>query len=155
VRRSDRELKSREEIESILSHADVCRIAINTGEAPYIVPLNFGYDWDQELYIYFHGAQEGRKHSLIANDNRVGFEIDIHHELVEKESACDWGMKYKSIIGFGIIEDMQDDKSKKHGLDCIMGQYGYKGDATYSDGAIKNIKVFKLIVKEISGKARK
>lgn len=155
MRRSDRELKDREEIENILRKADVCRIAVNTGEAPYIIPLNFGYEWDEELRIYFHGAHEGRKHLLIERDNRVGFEMDINHELVEKEAACDWGMKYKSVVGYGIIEDIDDDASKRHGLDLIMRQYGFSGKPSYSDAAVKGIKVYALSVKEITGKARK
>ena len=44
MRRKDREITDREEILAIIRKCDVCRIALNDGDYPYIVPLNFGLD---------------------------------------------------------------------------------------------------------------
>lgn len=42
MRRRDREIKEFDRIVEIVKKCDVCRIAVNDGEFPYIVPLNFG-----------------------------------------------------------------------------------------------------------------
>ena len=42
MRRSDREIKDFGKIVEIIKKCDVCRIAMNDGDFPYIVPLNFG-----------------------------------------------------------------------------------------------------------------
>jgi nitroimidazol reductase NimA-like FMN-containing flavoprotein (pyridoxamine 5'-phosphate oxidase superfamily) len=155
MRRTDREMTNRNELIQILQKADVCRIAINSFPAPYIVPLNFGYKWDEKLELFFHCANEGRKLTLLSENNSVGFEIDIDHELVKAEKACGWGMKYKSIIGFGKITEIPDEPGKMAGLDRIMKHYGFfDKNIDYDKIVLGNTKVLKLDVIEISGKQK-
>lgn len=62
MRRKDREITDVQEILNIIRKCDVCRIAMNDGDFPYIVPLNFGLDVQgEQVYLYFHGALEGKK----------------------------------------------------------------------------------------------
>jgi nitroimidazol reductase NimA-like FMN-containing flavoprotein (pyridoxamine 5'-phosphate oxidase superfamily) len=106
MRNTEREIKDREEILSIMKEAQVCRIAFSAENIPYIVPMNFGY---QDNCLYFHCAREGKKLDIIHENNQVCFEIDINDELVKKtERLCSWTTKYRSVIGFGkafIIEN--------------------------------------------------
>jgi uncharacterized protein len=155
MRRKDRELTSKEELLSILEEADVCRIAIQTGKAPYIVPLNYGYSWVDRLVIYFHSAGEGRKIDLMQKNGTVGFEIDTAHELVQDAQACNWGMKYKSIIGTGNVVFIEDEKEKALTLQAIMKKYGFPGHPEFNGPMLQKTKVYKLIVEEISGKQKK
>jgi hypothetical protein len=155
MRRKDRELKSKAELLSILEEADVCRIAMNSGSAPYIVPLNFGFSWADQLVLYFHSAGEGRKINLLKENNAVGFELDTSHALAKAEKACDWGMKYRSIIGTGRVEFIEDEAGKKLALQAIMQKYGFPGEAVFDGAMLRNTKVYKLVVQEISGKEKK
>ena len=60
MRRSDREIIDEQELLQVISECDVCRLALNDEEVPYILPLNFGEEVsDGRLYLYFHGAAEG------------------------------------------------------------------------------------------------
>lgn len=154
MRRKDRELTEKADLLAILDEADVCRIAIQTGKAPYIVPLNFGYSWEDKLVLYFHSATEGRKLDLLQKNNVVGFELDTGHELVTADLACNWGMKYKSIIGTGDIQFIDDDKEKAKALDTIMLKYGFAGNAGFSGPNLRSVRVFRLIVAEVSGKQK-
>lgn len=168
MRRKDRELTDRSDLQAILDEADVCRIAMQTGQAPYIVPLNFGYAWDDRLVLYFHSATEGRKLDLLAANNEVGFELDAGHELVTADLACSWGMKYRSIIGTGIVNFIEDEQEKARALGTIMRKYGHPSfagaDGTGADGRngtggfnaaeLRSVKVFSLAVKELSGKQK-
>ena len=53
MRRSEREITSRDEMLRIMKQCDVCRIAINDEVVPYIVPMNFGIDVvDNDIYLY-------------------------------------------------------------------------------------------------------
>lgn len=154
MRRKDRELTDRADLLAILDEADVCRIAIQTGKAPYIVPLNFGYSWDENLVLYFHSATEGRKLDLLAANNEVGFELDTGHELVTADLACNWGMKYQSIIGTGEVSFIEDDKDKALALDAIMRKYGYAGTAMFTGPNLRSVKVFSLKVEDLTGKQK-
>lgn len=155
MRRKDREITGRDELIDIFEKADVCRIAIGGDKAPYIVPLNFGYRWEEAIEIYFHCAIEGRKLELLARNNNVCFEMDIDHELVKGAKGCSWGMKYKSVIGTGIITEVTDTDERKRSMDLIMRHYGYAEEATdYEDKVLAVTKILKLEVEEISGKQR-
>jgi len=154
MRRNDRELTSKEDLEKIIQNADVCRIALNTGGAPYIVPLNYGFTWDSDLKLYFHSAVAGRKLNLIAEDSRVGFEIDINHELVKGALACNWGMKYASVIGTGSIAEVKDREEKIRGLNLLMKHYNYPGIPVYPEAMLHAVRVLCLSVTEITGKSR-
>ncbi len=46
MRRRDRELLDRGSRRDILDGADACRLAFAVGGEPYIVTLNFGYEWE-------------------------------------------------------------------------------------------------------------
>jgi uncharacterized protein len=155
MRRKDRELMDKKDLLAILDEADVCRIAIQTGKAPYIVPLNFGYAWEENLVLYFHSAMEGRKLELLGKNNSVGFELDTGHELVTADLACNWGMKYKSIIGTGEIHFIEDDKEKALALDAIMRKYSFAGTAMFSGPNLRSVKVFRLVAVELSGKQKR
>lgn len=92
MRRNDREIKDRKDIDGIIRRCLVCHLATCDNGQPYVVPLNFGYDG---RFLYFHAAPEGRKIDIINKNNRVGFEFDILHEIVTAQQACDWGGKIR------------------------------------------------------------
>ena len=66
MRRKDRLVSEFNELIDIIKRCDVCRLGINDEEVPYILPLNFGMSVeDDKLYLYFLGAPEGYKYSLL------------------------------------------------------------------------------------------
>ena len=117
---SDKEIKDKKAIESIIQRAIVCRVAFSENDVPYVVPVNFGYEDD---CLYFHSAPEGKKIEMIKQNNNVCFELDIDHEVVKSESPCNWGMKYRSVIGFGRAFFVDDLEEKRRSLGIIVEHY--------------------------------
>ncbi|MGO8693324.1 MAG: pyridoxamine 5'-phosphate oxidase family protein [Rectinemataceae bacterium] len=154
MRRKDREVAGKADLEAILSEAKVCRIALSTQGAPYIVALSFGFRWDDELRLYFHGAREGRKLELLRSNGLAGFQLETGVELVRGPEACDWGMRYTSIVGSGMLEEVLDPGERRSGLDAVMAHYGFEGTARYEGGPLEATAVLRLRVLEISGKKR-
>jgi hypothetical protein len=150
MRRNDREIKDRKDIDEIIKRCRVCHLAMCEDGQPYIVPLNFGYDG---RFLYFHTAPEGRKIDIIKRNNRVGFEFDILHNIVTAQQACDWGAKYESVIGSGTAEIVDDLKAKKEALECIMRQYG-KGTWDFPEEILQKTLILRVRILEISGKVR-
>ena len=54
MRRAEKEIKDQTDIDNIIKEARVCRLAMADKDQPYVVPLNFGYDYP---YLYFHDAR--------------------------------------------------------------------------------------------------
>jgi nitroimidazol reductase NimA-like FMN-containing flavoprotein (pyridoxamine 5'-phosphate oxidase superfamily) len=151
MRRNEREIKDRKEIDDIIRRCQVCHLAMCDDGQPYVVPLNFGYDG---RFLYFHTAPEGRKIDIIKRNNRVGFEVDILNDIVTAEQACKWGAKYESVMGSGTAEIVDDLEAKKEALEWIMRQYG-NGAWDFKEEILKKTLVLRVRILEISGKARK
>ena len=148
MRRSEREITDRTEIEEIIRKASICRLALSDNGTPYIVPVCFGYENDT---LYFHSATEGRKLDILKRNNRVCFEMDIETKLAMAEKGCTCGMKYRSVIGFGTASVVEDQAGKQKGLDTIMRQYsGPEGD--YSQEALNRTTVIKVEIESLTGK---
>lgn len=154
MRRADREVINREDIIAIMRKCDVCRIALNNEGYPYILPLNFGMAvTDETIELYFHGAMEGTKYALIEKDNRASFEMDCGHRLVTEVESGSCTMEYESVIGRGRIE-MLSDTEKEDALCILMKQY-HQEEFPFNKAVMKETRVFKLVVEEMTGKARK
>ncbi|MCL3780417.1 pyridoxamine 5'-phosphate oxidase family protein [Prolixibacteraceae bacterium JC049] len=148
MRRKEKEITQKEELIEILEKANVCRIGLMDEEYPYVVPVNYGY---KDNALYFHSAVEGRKMDLIRKNNKVGFEIDVDTELMKHDISCKWSIRFRSIIGTGTIEILDDLEDKRMGLDVLMNHHG-KMENKFPDGVLKKTAVLKLCIKEMSGK---
>lgn len=125
IRRKDREITSLDEIVEIMKKCDVCRIAIHDEEYPYILPVNFGFERiGEKIIIYVHGSKQGTKHSLIQKNNKVSFEMDCSHRLIQPggEDSCTTSMAYESVIGQGEMV-MLTEEEKAHALTVILDHY--------------------------------
>lgn len=154
MRRSEREISALKEIEEIISHSDVCRIALANDNTPYIVTLNFGYIGSPENKIYFHCAPEGRKLDMIRKNNYVCFEMDTDHQITKGEKACEWGMKFSSVVGSGKIFTVEDNEEKKLGMNSIMSHYGAPDPYNYDEKVFSRTAILRLEIAEMTGKKK-
>ena len=121
MRRKEREVTHIGRIREIISACSCCRLGLNDDGRVYIVPLNFGWrEKDGSLTLYFHGAKEGRKVDLIRATGYAAFEMDGECEIVGEDTACNYTALYRSIIGEGRIELLEDRDEKRAALDRIM-----------------------------------
>ena len=66
MRQKAREITDRAVLCAMLDGMDTLFLGIHDEPAPYVVPLNFGYAYGENLTFYFHCAQEGYKLELLA-----------------------------------------------------------------------------------------
>ena len=153
MRRSDREITDKSEIVEIIDKCEVCRLAFSENDVPYIVPINYGYEYkDNKLTLYFHGASEGKKHKIMKKNPNVCFEMDCSHKLIEADEASGYTMEYESVIGFGKVHYCHDRTEKINALNILMKQYAKDKTFTFPDHVLDSVTVFKLEVSEFTGK---
>ncbi|MFH2065887.1 MAG: pyridoxamine 5'-phosphate oxidase family protein [Pseudomonadota bacterium] len=151
MRRKDREIADRKAIDDIISRCKVCRIALCENGQPYVLPLNFGYDGK---HLYFHSANDGKKIEMIKQNNRVGFEFDILHEIITADKPCEWGAKFESVVGSGTAEFIESQQEKSKALRCILRQYG--GSFSEFNGlSLSSVVIIRVNIVSISGKEKK
>ena len=148
MRRREKEIIDKSEIESIIRKSMVCRLGLADNGTPYVVPLCFGYD---NGALFFHSAKEGRKIEILKQNNQVCLEFDIASEVQPGKAACAWGMKYRSVIGFGKASFIQEREERRKALDIIMGQYA-DGDFEYSEKSFEKALVIKVEISSMTGK---
>lgn len=153
MRRKDREVTDFQTMVDIMSQCQVCRLAMNDGEVPYIVPVNFGMEVEGEtVTLYFHGAAEGKKYDLMRGAPRVSFEMDCETVLCSDRAAGNCTMSYKSVMGRGRIDFLEGDE-KVHALDVLTAHYHPEGFA-YDKKVIPATRAYKLTVEDMTGKIR-
>ena len=154
MRRKDREILDVEDIINIIDKSDICRLAMVDGSKPYVVPMNFGYEYDGDtLILYFHGAREGKKIDILQKNSNVCFEIDTSHELITDDIASKYGYKYESVIGDGMVEFIENVNDKVYALSKLMKHVGGENAPTnFDDKILSIVAVFKVSVNSFTGK---
>jgi nitroimidazol reductase NimA-like FMN-containing flavoprotein (pyridoxamine 5'-phosphate oxidase superfamily) len=148
VRRKDREITDRTEIEAILHEATVCRIGLADDDGPYVVPVCFGYE---DGSVYIHSAPEGKKLAMLAKNSRCCFEVDICDQVIRGDRPCSWGMRYRSVIGYGKAAILTDPDEKRYGVACIVRHYGGSTHA-FSESDLLSVTVIRIAVESMTGK---
>ena len=149
MRRTDREIKNRDEILDILQRANTIRLGINGDPFPYVVPLSFGFeDCNGEIRLYFHGAKEGFKHTLLAQNNHVCVEASMLHRYIQREPNLT--ALYESVIGFGTAEVVHGEAAVR-GMDLICAHCGYHG-YEYDTSALNFMHIYKITLSAVTGK---
>ena len=149
MRRSEKEIADASVVMSVIEQSLVCRLGLSDGYRPYVVPLCFGY---QDGCLYFHCAPDGEKIEMLRKNSQVCFEFDINAQTIQNELACNWSMKYQSVIGFGKAVFVEDSEEKSMALDIIMRQYSDHRNYSIPKDSLKAITVVKVLIESMTGK---
>ena len=151
MRREEREIRDQAEIQAIMKEALVCRLGFSDEGTPYIVPMNFGLG---ERCLYLHCAREGRKLDIIRKNDRVCFEMDLLREIKQSPTACGWGARYESVIGFGRAVLVENLYEKRAALDRIMEHYGGHAPFSYAEETLAKTAIIRIDIESETGKRR-
>jgi hypothetical protein len=110
--------------------------------------LNYGYS---EGKLYFHSAAQGRKINLLRTNNKVSFEIEYANEIIKGDKPCNWTSKYRSLMGTGFIEIIDDLQGIRNGLDIIMTHHGSSRN-NYDEKYLSRIVILRLNIEKLTGK---
>ena len=155
MRRKDREVCDVQEILEIVDACKGCRIGFCDEGKVYIVPVNFGYKFeDGKLVLYAHGAKAGYKYEVMAKNPQVGFEMDCEHALLTAEEACGYGYRFASVIGNGVAEVVTDLEEKKEALTVLMRHQTGK-EFSFGPKEADSVNVMKVTAEAFTAKRRK
>ena len=155
MRRSDRQVTEFSEQLQILSSCKVLRLAMIAEGKPYVVPLNFGYDFNgKNLTLYIHSAKEGKKIDAMKQNGEVCFETDCMHSITEGEKACDYGCLFSSVIGWGKACFVTSEEDKFYALQKIMEHQTGKSDFTFRKETVEKTCIIKVVSNAFTFKSR-
>lgn len=152
----DRRIKDPELIRGILDQNMVCTLAMHDEPFPYVVPMNYGYDWEEKLIFYLHMAPRGhRRELLLANPNVA---INIWKDVNRWGYEAYRGEKYdyRSVTVFGraeILEPQKENPEILKALNCISVQGGRPAFKKFPEPCCRDLAIIKVTAKEITAKS--
>lgn len=120
MRRNEREITDRTEIDAIIRSEKLMHIALVDGDMPFMVPLFYAFDGTA---LYFHSARTGSKMEIIRRNNNVCFEISVDHGVITNDDACDFEARHRTVIGVGKAVEVKDEAEKIKALDLIVANF--------------------------------
>jgi len=159
MRRKEKELTDAASILDVLARGEVLRLAMIADDgSPYVVPLSYAARPGSPdsplagLRLFLHSAPEGRKIAALRKDPRVCFEVTVDVATVPAERACDFSVRYRSVIGTGRAAFLVEPGAKLRALALIAERYAGAA-APVSEREAERVEVIEIAVESVSGKA--
>jgi nitroimidazol reductase NimA-like FMN-containing flavoprotein (pyridoxamine 5'-phosphate oxidase superfamily) len=149
MRRRDREITSRNDIDQILFTERVMHLAMVAENKPFLIPLYYAYDG---VSLYFHSAKVGTKIDILRNNPQVCFEVCQDMGFIEADAACDFEAKHRTIIGSGTAIFIEDYASKEKILKKIIARFTDR-EFTLPESNVTCTAVIQINVQNIKGKS--
>ena len=162
MRLINRQVTDAATIHDIVASCQVIRIGTADAEGVFIVPMNYGYSWDEDAELptfYLHSAREGRKAEAFcaggAAGAKVAFEMDEDRGNITGSYSCAWSRSYRSIMGEGLIRLVEDEAERVHALELLMAHAAPGAPApTFSSEAMARVAIFRLDATHLTAKER-
>jgi len=154
--RRERQVTDPAEINKILDTCQVLHLGLTDGDQPYVVPMNYGYEFvDEKLVVYLHGARRGYKLDLMRANPKVFFEMVCGVEPFEGDVACRYGTAYESLMGRGLATIVDDPAEKIHALEVLMKtQTGKDFTGAFDEKLAAVVSIIRIDVSEYTAKRR-
>lgn len=158
MRRTDREIKDIGTIRDILRSLPAGHLAMNDAGKPYGVTMNYLAEPgpDGSAVLYFHGAKDGRKAEILANDPHVYFfaeRDDGPKEIVRQDGMRSVTNLYVSVAGEGTMEQVCEPEEKRRILIAIANRFVETPFESLPEAIVEMTAVWKLVLKKPTGKS--
>jgi uncharacterized protein len=148
MRREDREITDRAEIDAILRAGNLMHLALCDQNVPFLVPVFYAYDGTA---LYFHSAKRGSKIEILKRNNRVCFEISQALGVIASDQACNFEARHQTVIGHGLASFIEDQAAKIAALDRIVAQFT-SATFSYPEANLRATAVIRIDISSLKGK---
>lgn len=147
MRRTKNECNDPAFFEEVFTAADELFLAMQDGDYPYVLPLNFVR---QGQAIHIHCALEGHKLDCIRQNPRVAFTL-IADVTINREKSTTY---FKSLCGKGRACVVEDETEKGQALDAIARRYNALCPQPAPQSSINRTAIVRIDIEELVGKRR-
>ncbi|MDR7001682.1 nitroimidazol reductase NimA-like FMN-containing flavoprotein (pyridoxamine 5'-phosphate oxidase superfamily) [Neobacillus niacini] len=158
MRQKNLECKDQTKIELFLEQEKTGFLGLADGKMPYVIPLNFVW---LDGAIYFHGAAEGRKVSIMEENAKACFTVSANQGTLTHPVPAKTDTAYMSVMVFGEAELVIDLDEAVAAMQKMLDKYvpGYYEQALSSSHVEKyrsslgsRTAVYKIKARELSAK---
>ncbi len=153
----EREITDKKDIESILDSCKYLHLGLSADDMPYVVTLNYGYEWDEtdeHLIIYLHCSNKAHLIDIISRNSNCAFSMECNVKPFFGPMPCRNGVAYESIMGAGKIKVLEDTQERIHGLIRIMKTQTGEKDHAFDERMVSIVRVLRIDVDSMRAKKR-
>jgi uncharacterized protein len=150
IRRKDREIALQEALVLLADGEYGVLSTVGKDSQPYGIPVNYVC---KNNGIYFHCALDGHKIENIENNPQVSFCVVGRTRVLPEKFATE----YESVIVFGVAAELHGDE-RTNALVWLLEKYspGFMTEGrAYIAQKDNSVKVMKIAIEHVSGKARR
>lgn len=150
MHRTDKEVQNQGWIDAVLTKAIFCHLAIQgDDEYPCLIPMNFVW---YEGRLIFHSALDGEKIRHLKNNSHATFAVESDIDLITNIISCMYGMRYRSVIGYGPVRFVTEYDEKNRLLKALSEKYTSHPVDDFSPDALDRVAVFVITPISLTGK---
>lgn len=120
LRMYKRECTDSIKISAFLEQARTGFLGLSDFNGPYVVPLNFVW---RNGSIYFHGASEGRKISILRNNVQACFTVCEDQGTITDIVPANTDTAYISVMLFGSVAFIADLEESTEAMQAMLDKY--------------------------------
>ena len=109
-------------IRSLLRRGEIARLAHLSGNQPFISPTNYWFD-EENHQLVFHSSLVGRRRANLEQNPKVCVEVSEVGRLLSSNSAAECSQQFRSVLVFGRVFFLENNKEKLRGLSGILNRY--------------------------------
>ena len=149
-------IRDKEMLKRILDLEECCCVALHDEPYPYIVPMNYGYTWDDQLVFYFHMAIQGHRIDLIRKNPLVAVSVSSFLDRVGNSPYRNETHDYRSVTAYGKAQIItpQQEKEYLHGLSVLNMHTGRPPVKQITSVMRERLYVLKITADIVTGKAQ-
>lgn len=152
MRRSDREVTSREWIGVVLKEAEWLTIGVcGENRTPALAPVPFVYAADRFLVCVIG---EDSIYDMLKANPKVCFQAVSRAEVIRHDSLpSKFSMRYKSVTGFGQAQILQDAQQAEEARRMVLERFAPAAAKRETLTADRTKNVIKVEIEEVFGKS--
>lgn len=153
----ENQIIDKKDIEHILDTCKYLHLGASADDVPYVVTLNYGYQWDEadgHLVLFLHTSNKAHLLEVIEKNANAAFSMECNVKPFFGPMPCRNGMAYESIMGAGKIKVLETLEDRIHGLESIMKVQTGEGEYNFDERMVSIVKVLRVDVKTMTAKKR-
>lgn len=143
----------KESIYRVLDEGLVCHVGFTTTDGPFVIPMAYGRDGDN---LYLHGSTASRLSKTNKFDAPVCCTVTLLDGLIIARSLFHHSMQYRSVVAFGIANEITDENERDHALKVITSHIipnRWEDSRIPSPSELKATRILKVEIESASLKA--
>jgi len=108
--------------------------------------------------LFLHSSKKGRKaealRQTMAKGARVAFSAAVDLEPKTGELACQWGYKFRSVLGSGLVREVTLSGDKVAALNVLMRKHAKRDDFPYDEGILDKTFVLAIDIDQATARVK-